>query len=191
MYQLFSTDAIQQKSCPFVDVLDAGDSVLLLIPSSPEAEEASAPSTETRLLTRKNWCAHYVFRCLSIIVPRRYNRMRPIDVDNRMNIRLFYREELVIETTLCRAYDWLHRLHLRHLIHRKHLVSSTMSSATPSTMSSTVSMVHHHLHSPPLSITCEKGRGIRASNHGRGNSLVICSVCLSLPFQHIYFPFTC
>lgn len=27
MYQLFSTDAIQkQKSCPFVDVLDAGDS---------------------------------------------------------------------------------------------------------------------------------------------------------------------
>ncbi len=142
-------DLKNKKAVPLSMCSTPVTAVWILKPSSPEAEEASAPSTETRLLTRINWCAHYVFRCLRKIVPRRDNRMRPIDVDNRMNIRLFYREELVIKTTLCRAYDWLQWLHLRHLVHRKHVASSTMSSATPSTMSSTVSMVHHHLHSPP------------------------------------------
>lgn len=132
--------------------------ILLLKRSSPEAEEASAPSTKTRPLSREYWRAHYIFRCLGIIVSRRDNRMLPVDVDYRMNIWLFNREELVMVTALCRANNWLQLSVLRHLIHRKHLVHSTMSS--------TVSTVHHHLHSPPRSITCENGRGIRASDYG-------------------------
>lgn len=139
--------------------------VFLLESSSPEAEEASAPSIETRSSPRENRCTHYIFRCFREIVPRCDNRMRPIDVDNRMNKWLFNREKLVMESTLCRAYDWLQLSVLRHLIHRKHLVHSASSSAATSTVSPTVSMVHHHLHSPPLSITCENGRDVRASDH--------------------------
>lgn len=143
---------------------------MLLEWSSPEAEEASAPSAETRPLSRVYRRSHYVFRCLRVIVPRRDNRVCPIDVDNRMNVRLLDWEELVMVTTLCRTNDRLECV-LRHLINRIH---SASSSAAPSATASTVSMVHHHLHSPPLSITCENGRGIRASDHGRVEFLCAC-----------------
>ncbi len=145
MCLLLSTVAIQKnkKAVPLSKCSTPETAVLLLEPSSPKAEEASAPSTETRPLSRVYRRAHYGFRCLSKIVPRRDNRMLPIDVDNRMNIRLFNWEELVIEATLCRANDWL------QLAHWHHPVSSTKSSALSSTMSSTVSVLHHHLHSPP------------------------------------------
>jgi hypothetical protein len=162
---LLRRDSEYKKSCPLVDLLDSGDSGATILKwPSPETEEASAPSTETRPLSREYWRAHYTFRCLSKIVSRRDNRMLPIDVDNRMNIWLFNREKLVIVTALCWANDWL------QLAHWHHLVSSTRPSASTSTMSSTVSMVHHHLHSPPRSITCENGRDIRASDHRRSGN---------------------
>lgn len=150
MCQPLSPNAIKkQKSCPFAEVLDARTAILLLEWSSPEAAEASAPSAETRPLSREYRRPHYVFRCFREIVSRCDNRVRPIDVDNRMDVWLLDREELVMVTTLCRAYDWLQLHVLWHLIHRRHLVHSAITSASPSTMASTLSMVHHHLHSPP------------------------------------------
>ena len=133
----FSPDAIKkQKAVPLSMYSTPVTAFLQLVSSSTEAAEeaSSAPSIETRPLSRENWCAHYVFRCFREIVSWHNNWMLPIHVYNRMNKWFFNREELVITTILCRAYS---RLKLRHLVGRKHLVSST------------VSVVHHHFHSPP------------------------------------------
>ena len=145
MLQKFHLRDSSKKAVPLSMCSTLETAVLLLVSSSPK--EASASSIETRPSSREYWRSHYVFRCFGEIMSRCNNRMLPIHVYNRMDKWLFNWEELVMVTTLCRAYDWL-QLALWHLAGWQHSGPSTVPPTVASAMS-TMSMVHHHLHSPP------------------------------------------
>lgn len=100
---------------------------------------------------RVNWCAHHVLCSFCVVMSRCYNRMLAVNVNDWMDVRLFYWKERIVVTALCRAYDWLHLIISRHLVCRHHLVPTPLS-------------LLHHLHSPPPSITCHKDRYRRASD---------------------------